>query len=345
MLSHGSHVRTPCWMLACVASLCTAACAQGASPVPLARSAASVIAPTALPAAEPISIGMSGTVVEIGGGPVADATVSVRKCSNDHPPNGDLIAQAQTDATGTFRLTIQGDTQHPVQCVDLIADKGGYQSATAEEYTSHDNIRFRMQRLRRVTGRVVEVDGGPVPAVIVANSGLAGAETFSDANGFFALDEVGRLLALFKTGYVAREVESPQGQDVNLGTVRLQRTIEVSVGATLASRISSADVSYDDFRVMGDEGKYCSPCKWIDLETQQNLDIHLEWSGEIPLTLWAVTRGPYTELKALAKPGESSLTLRVPATTRVLLVGVQSATPGQQASGQPVPFKLSVIVP
>ena len=333
-------------MLACVASLCTAACAQGASPVPLARSAASVIAPTALPAAEPISIWMSGTVVEIGGGPVADATVSVRHCSHDHPPNGDLIAQAQTDATGTFRLTIHTDTQHPVGCVDLIADKGGYESATAENYASHDNIRFRMQRLRRVTGRVVEVDGGPVPAVIVATLGLSGPETFTDANGFFAVNEVGRLLAFYKTGYVARDVESPQGQDVNLGTVHLQRTIELSAGATLASRISSADVSYHDFWMMGDEGKYCSPCKWIDLETrQQDLDIHLEWSGGIPLTLWAVTAGPYTVLKALAKPGESSLTLRVPATTRVLLVGVQSATPGQQTSGQPVPFELSVIVP
>lgn len=210
-------------MLACVASLCTAACAQGASPVPLARSAASAIAPTALPAVEPISIGMSGTVVEMGGGPVADATVSVRRCSNDNPLNGDLIAQAQADATGTFRLTIHSDTQHTVGCLDLVAHKGGYESATAEKYTSHDNIRFRMQRLRRVTGRVVEVDGSPVPAVIVATIGLSDLATVSDANGFFALNEVGRLLGFYKAGYVARSVEPPQGQDVNLGTVHLQR--------------------------------------------------------------------------------------------------------------------------
>jgi hypothetical protein len=218
-------------MLACVASLCTAACAQGASPVPLARSAASAIAPTALPAAEPISIGMSGTVVEIGGGPVADARVSFRRCSNNHPPDGDVIAQAQTDATGTFRLTIHTDTQHMVGCVDLIAEKGGYESATAEKDTSHDNIRFRMQRQRRVTGRVVEVDGGPVPAVsveTVETYGPSGPATFSDANGFFALNGVGRLLVLYKTGYVARIVEPPQGRDVNLGTIHFQRTIEVS---------------------------------------------------------------------------------------------------------------------
>ncbi len=343
MLPYRSHVRTPRWMLACVASLCTAACAQGASPVPLARSAASVIAPTALPATEPISIGMSGTVVEIGGGPVADATVSVRKCSNDHPPNGDLIAQGQTDATGTFRVTIKGgDTQHPVQCVDLIADKGGYESATAEPYTSHDNITFRMQRLRRVTGRVVEVDGGPVSGAGVSSG--SGSETVSDANGFFVLHNVATWFTIAKSGYVARDMDMPAGQDLNLGTVHIQRAIVVSAGSIITSRLSSADL-YHDLSVMWDDGLFCSPCKFIDLEAgQQDLEVRVQWSGEIPLTLWASTSRPYEGLKAPpARPGESSVSLRVPASTRFLLVGASSRTSGQQTLGQPVPFELSVI--
>ena len=298
------------------------------------------------PAADPISIEMSGTVVEIGAGPVASATVSVRSC-DDTPSYDHLFGQTQTVATGAFRLTIDSGSPLPVGCVDLIAEKDGYERTNAEPSAlRHDSIRFRMQRLRSATGRVVEVDGGPVPGVTVSTVGSPGTATLSDANGFFTLSGVVRSFTIEKTGYVPRDMEVSEGQDVSLGTVRIQRTIVVPAGSTFTGRLSSADVYYGNFYTMWDGGEICSPCKWVDLQTgQQDLDIRLQWSGEIPLTLWAATVGPYEEFKSpRTPPGESSLSLQVPASTRILLVGVSSRTQGQQTLGQPISFALSAVV-
>ena len=55
--------------------------------------------------------------------------------------------------------------------------------------------RSDLQRLRRATGRVVEVDGGSaVPSVEVSTHRSArAAAAVSDANGFFVINGVGRL--------------------------------------------------------------------------------------------------------------------------------------------------------
>src|SRR5439155_7114226 len=110
---------------------------------------------------------------------------------------------------------------------------------------------------------------------------------FTDGNGSFVQSAVGAFLTIAKDGYVSRVVEMPEGQDVTLGIVPIQPSIVVSGVSNLSRRISPADVGYQ-FGDMWDDGVWCRPCKWIDVRTgQQDLEIHLQWSGEIPLQLWA----------------------------------------------------------
>ena len=97
---------------------------------------------------------------------------------------------------------------------------------------------------------------------------------------------------------------------------------------------------------MWDLGVFCSPCKWIDLQTgQENLEIRLTWSGDIPLTLWTA-RDYYDRVGMItAKSGESSVRAVVPAdTTRVLLVGIQNAAFEPQPVPHPIPFEVTATV-
>ena len=327
--------------MVCLALLCAVGCDQHDS-VPTTPGR------TPLPTTLPSTIHVSGTVVEIGAGPVAGATVSAGSC-DDTPSYAHVFDQTVTDATGVFRMTIDSGSERPIGCVYLIAEKDGYQRGNEkpdEQAENYENITLRIQRLRRVTGRVIEVDsGGAVPGAHLSTGGSTPA--LSAANGFFVLDGVGTSLSLAKHGFVNRIVGVPEGQDIDLGLVRLQRTIEISAGASLTSHISSMDVPYDDFYRMWDDGVFCSPCKLIDLHTQQrDLEIRVHWSGDIPLTLWAggLVGNTYDELKTPPAPaGQSHLSLRVPATSTVLLVGVPSATPGQQSVRTRVPFELIAI--
>jgi len=318
----------------CLVLSCIVACGQGRS------------APTSASTNPPIDPGTfraTGTVVEIGAGPVADATVSVVSC-NPSPSYGNVFGQALTDATGGFRLTVASGSQFPVGCVFLRVKKEGYVQTDTNSMGSADGITIKLQRLRQASGTVVEVDGGPVPGVKVVSSGGNGPATFADANGSFVQHGVGAFLTLEKSGYVSRTVQVPEGQDLALGTVYIQRAIVVSRGTSIARRISSADVDYD-LADMWDEAELCSPCKWIDLETgQQDLDIEVQWSGEIPLQLWAATDYYGRSQTAAATPGESALTLRVPAATRILLVGVRRRTGVPQTLLQPEAFELNTIV-
>jgi hypothetical protein len=285
----------------------------------------------------------SGTVVEIEGGAVAGATVSAKSC-DESPSYNHLFGETQTDGGGGFRLTVDSGTQSSIGCVYLVAAKDRYLAASVELRGRADGITIMLQRLREARGTVMEIDGGPLAGVSVTAG--RGATTTTDATGHFVLREVGTRLWLSKSGYVSRDVAVQEGQDVALGAVNLQRAIGLSNRSRVVSRISSADVQYD-FMEMWDRGTFCSPCKWIDVETgHQTLEIQLRWSGDTPLTLWAADGPPYGGLRiATQKPGESAVTMLVPPAVRVLLVGIRSATFDPQPVPQPVPFELIANVP
>jgi hypothetical protein len=323
------------WLtILCLVALGAAACEKERVTPVAPTSAATVLSPTHLS-----TFYASGTVVEIGGGPVADATVSVRSC-DDTPSYNHIFGQSMTDTTGGFGLEVASGTQLPLGCVYLRVAKNGYVGVDLEWPRSTESLTIRMQRLREVTGRVVEVDGGPISGVAVSN-GRSGPVAVSNASGFFVVNDVGTYMTLNKTGYVERSADVPEGQAVDVGTVHLQRAIVLSAGSRVTSRISSADVPYE-FSDMWDQGYFCSPCKWIDLQTgQQDLAIQLRWSGDVQLTLWAATDYYGRLVVATAKPGESALTLSIPAATRVLLVGIRSETLAPQTVPQPVPFELT----
>jgi hypothetical protein len=203
----------------------------------------SPIAPS--PPLPPSVFRASGTVVEIQGGPVADASVSAARCGSGAPQDIDIFARALTDASGSFVLTEDAGAVAPSGCIALRIEKEGYVPFWQSGQMNMNGITIRLQRLRRVTGRVVEVDGGPLSRVEVSYAPNRSAPTFTNETGFFALNDVGGYLTFRKSGYVQRGVTIPEGQDIDLGVVNVQPTIVVSGSSSLVSRISSADVDYD----------------------------------------------------------------------------------------------------
>ena len=280
-------------------------------------------------------------MVEIQGDPVADASVIAARCGGGAPQDIDIFARTLTDASGGFVLTQDAGAVAPSGCIFLRIEKEGY--IPSSWYTGQMNgITIRLQRLRRVTGRVVEVDGGPLSRVEVTYA-PHGSATFTNETGFFALNDVGGYLVFKKSGYVQRGVSVPEGHDVDLDVIHIQRTIVVTGASSLVSRISSADVDYDlswwgpDF--------VCNPCKEIELQTEQRaLEIRLQWTGHTQLRLW-VASGYYGKIvSAAARLGESTLTLPVDATASIMYVGVSYPIGAPQpAVAEPVPFELTTV--
>src|SRR5262249_6002768 len=225
----------------------------------------------------------------------------------------------------------------PIGCVYLRTQKDGYVSTDLNPQGLHDNIKITLQRLRVVSGRIVEIEGSPLNGVTAE---APFHTTLTNPAGQFVLAGVGDYFNVRKEGWVGRTVTLPHGQDLDLGDVRLQRMLSLSVKSSVTTRLSPDDVDYtfdDDLDVV----PWCSPCKWIDVVTRgQDLDIRLQWSGEVPMSIWATSDFWGTSVSATPKPGESALTLRVPAATRAVLVGVLNPrrTP---LLLQPEPFDIS----
>src|SRR5262245_53254894 len=112
---------------------------------------------------------LSGTVVEFGAGPVVQATISALSCSGS-PSYNHLFAETQTDGNGAFRLTAESGNALPISCVYLRTNKDGYVTTDLNPRGAHDGITINLQRLRGVTGRVVEPESSPVAGVTIGVS-------------------------------------------------------------------------------------------------------------------------------------------------------------------------------
>ena len=154
--------------------------------------------PSPAPVSTPASITLhaTGTVVENGGGPVPDAIVDVWRCGGDV-----VLVQTLTGSAGEFSLTV--DAPPGNWCVR--AHKEGYTwMATAPA----EAITLNLQRLRKTTGTVVEVDGSPVPGAKVYADG---ASTLTDGKGSFSLG-ASRLFPQSRCGRLRQQAAGGAGR-------------------------------------------------------------------------------------------------------------------------------------
>ena len=314
--------RMRCLLSACLVLSCAIACGGQATQ------------PTPPPG--PVTLLVTGTVVENGGGPVVEASVEAFICSSDRSQ-----AQTLTDTNGGFRLTLDAATS-TIGCVSLRAQKAGYATEAVQVRGKLEGVMINLQRARRVSGTIVEIDGGPVHGVTISTAGSLPASTaYSDAHGSFVITGVAQFMNLVKEDFVPRFVEVPLGPDVDLGTVYLQRRILVKSGSVISSRLSAVDLVSGDTYPMWDVGIWCAPCKRFDLDGRpEELVANLRWSGAVPLQLWATDA--YTDVIGRPEPGASELTLRLPSTARFLLIGVPSSTRSPEPLQQPMNFALSI---
>jgi hypothetical protein len=317
--------------IACLSLSCAIACGQQATQ-PTQSGSAQTTPP------RPVTLRITGTVVENGGGPVAEASVEA-SCLSDQRSQ----AQTLTDTIGGFSLTLDTATS-TIGCVSLRVQKAGYATEWAQVRGNLEGITINLQRERRVSGTIVEADGGPVLGVRISSAGSSPVSTaFSDANGSFVITGVAKFMNLVKDDFVSRFVEVPIGQDVDLGAVHLQRRILVKSGSRVSGRLSAADV-VDDTYPMWDVGIWCAPCRQFDLESgPEELVAELSWLGAVPLHLWATDF--YTDVIGRPEPGASALTLRLPPTARFVLIGIPSSTLSPEPLQQPINFELSITGP
>jgi hypothetical protein len=262
--------------------------------------------------------------MEIGGGPVAGATIRIAGVSDD----------AVSDESGDFSLTLAPTTRN----LSVTISKTGYDTTYATFTGS--SLKVELQRQRRVTGRVLDTEGVPVPFLDL--TGLGGGQAQTDANGLFEA-VVGRVLTLRKDGFHQRSIVLPSGQDISIGDVRIQHTIAITGASHIQIVLSENDLEeyfFADF----DENHSCYPCKWIDVTGSRPLQIDVHASAAVR---FEVSFGDYysTPTRSVIGPGGLDFRVQIPAGRQVLLLGLPS-TPGVQVPlAHPVTFDLDVTEP
>jgi hypothetical protein len=270
---------------------------------------------------------ITGTVVEIGGGPVEGASIQTTTGGE----------RAVSDASGAFSFTVPASS---VANLNLRVSKAGYDTAYASPLRT-GVLKIELQRQRQVTGRVLDTEGIPVPDLDVLAGGI---HTKTDANGAFVAT-AGLYLTLQKDGFHQRIVVPPPGQDIALGDLRIQRSITLT-GPSHFSFVLSENDPEEAFFEDADENLSCFPCKWLDVVSGgQLLQIDIHASAPGPFEVSSLGDFYSTPTRTQIGPGEFDLRVVVPASTHYLLVGLKT-TPGVPVPlKDPVTFDVTVTVP
>jgi hypothetical protein len=312
------------WVLACgIGVLLSVGCGHP-------RSSGNPEGPTPVPVATPAptTITWTGTVVEIGGGPVAGATIHVLQGSVD----------TVSDEFGAFSLTL------PIVAPrfwTLQVSKSGYDPAGA--YLQFTNgVKIELQRQRQVTGRVLDsVDGRPVPNLTV---GFQAPQALTDSNGSF-VTTAGRELRLQGNGFVSREIELPPGpQDASLGDVRIQRSIVIPGPLRLSVVLSENDPE-EQFFADSDDNVSCFPCKWIDVVPGGPLQLDVHSSAAGPFVVAFVTDSYGNVTRTGIAPGGFDAQVQLPAGVGYLLIGLRTSPGVRVPLAQPVTFDMAFTSP
>lgn len=206
---------------------------------------------------------------------------------------------------------------------------------------------------RTIRGNVIAIDGQPLPGVRLTSA--FGGTVISDTAGAFAFSYPSRTdpspcwLVADLPGFDSRQVGWGLGaEDVTLAPFVLQRTLVIRQDApAIADAIYPADLLLSTGEAY--ESDLCGPCRSIVLEAPvgRGLRVDLEWSGDVPLQLWAwlgVSSNDVLTTSFGNGSSRASLTFYPPKDRTILHLGLPYERTVPAALTQPVPFKLTAIV-
>lgn len=165
---------------------------------------------------------IAGTVVDDRGLPIAGAKVGVERMRELAPgfqiQGVDDGSQVETDANGYFMVSgVEGPK------VSLVAEaKGHVQQSRGDIELGEGSVVFRLDRLGRITGVLLDTEGQPIAGSTVSLTGRPFAPAHTDAEGRFELEDV-------EPGSVSLSAEGK-------GHVPVEGyTVHVVAGATVAN--------------------------------------------------------------------------------------------------------------
>ncbi|MGA0058420.1 MAG: MSCRAMM family protein, partial [Planctomycetota bacterium] len=133
---------------------------------------------------------IAGTVIDDRGLPVAGAKVGVERMREIAPglqfSSVDEESQVETDENGYFLVSgVEGPK------VSLIARAAGHAQKTLGEIELGDgSVLFRLDRLGRITGSLLDTEGQPIAGSRISLSGRAVEAVTTDAEGRFEIQDV-----------------------------------------------------------------------------------------------------------------------------------------------------------
>jgi hypothetical protein len=262
---------------------------------------------------------VSGIVVDGQGRPMADVEVWGFTAQEDYLAVSESDASvARTGPDGRFTVQHLGDGECRLRAV-----KPGYaQEASPDEEepglawgasvlsrTGARDVRLVLRYQGRIRGRVTREDGTPVPRFSLNGDFIRAP----DGRFSHEVEQAGTVELLFEApglARVARDVEVPPGEDVDMGDVRLEpgrtlrgRVVNSRTGAPVAGasvRVNLADDDPDSEEFQWASGVRTQPDGTFTLEQLRPRSIRLEVHHE-----------DYTRHRQRVEPGEEPLEVRL----------------------------------
>ena len=217
-----------------------------------------------------------------------------------------------------------------------------------------------------IRGLLRETNGGPIAGVLVGLRTTVGTfvrseKVASDAAGVFVLPSSTDMCP--GAGTVAVEISERDFMFQNLQTipcstvsnppeisleVKGQRYITVTSAAPVVIPLSNDDLNW----VTDENGYSCGPCRFVAFPypVHAPMDVHVEWSGPVPIHLWVEGDRGYGDLvrlrEVIPRAGETTMKASILPEWRDLYIGLKVGLPfgGRfPANSPPISVRIEVV--